>query len=491
MRLSISVTALLLSFLLSFSTYSQTFDGQWSCAYATTDDAANGTGQRTFAVAALDNNKFVALINRTSNDSYYLVGYANADSVQGRLGVIPYSQAGLKTIWSNIFDMVTLNDPRGIARYQDANGPTNIVVVANNDDDHSLLKFELKDDSVYTYPQRLKTGTDPLWAVDVDGNGNVFVTTQGDSSTNPKVLVYGNPDTESGWTAGTHEATGPIQTITLPDAGTARGIAVNKDATVIYVSNYMTKKIYCYVGDLQNGYTLYSGFNFQMEKTYQSKVDTTAAGTFEVGPWGLKFMDGNNILFAAAAANFHTGTGYEYSRIYAINPNTGEILDTIDVAEWNYAVTGAYNNRTNNIASGYASTYSVDYDAEKNLYSQSYYGWTVEKWVYSGTLPTIQLTITSVKKSDEIIPNQFTLKQNYPNPFNPTTTIEFSVPKQSFITLSVYSITGKLVTNLAKGNFAAGNYKVSFNASKLASGTYIYRITNGVNSISKKMVLLK
>jgi hypothetical protein len=492
MRLVYSLTALLFTLLLSTQTYSQNFDGQWSCAYATTDDDANGTGQRTMAVAALGNNKFVALINRTSRDAYYLVGYDNADSVNGRLGKIPYSKQGFKTLWSNVFDQVVLNNPLGIARYQDANGPTNIVVVTNNDEDHSLLKFELKEDSIYTYPQRLKTGSDSIWAVDVDGNGNVFVTTQGDSTTPAKILVFGNPDTESGWTSGTHEsANGPLFTINLPDPGTARGIAVNSDATVIYVSNYEAAKIYCYVGDLQNGYSLYSGFNFQIDKIYQSKVDTSAAGSFEVGPWGLKFMNGNNILFAAAAANFHTGTGYEYSRIYAVNPNTGEIMDTIDVAEWNYAVTGAYNNRTNNIASGYSSTYSVDYDQDKNLYSQSYYGWTVEKWVYSGTLPTISLTITSVGKSNETIPSNFTLSQNYPNPFNPTTMIKFSLPERANITLSVYTITGQLVKTLAKGNYAAGNYKVAFDASGLSSGTYIYRISNGISTIAKKMIVLK
>ncbi len=490
MRLSYWLTALLLSLLLSTQTYSQTFDGTWSCAYATTDDQANGTGQRTMSVAALGNNTFVALINRTSRDSYYLVGYANADSVSGRLGKYPYSEQGFKTIWSNVFDQVTLNNPLDLATYQDANGPTNIVVVANNDEDHSLLKFELKDDSIYTYPQRLKTGSDSLWAIDVDGNGNVFVTTQGDSATPGKVLIYGNPDTESGWTSAMHDpANGPLFTITLPDPGTARGIAVNKDATVIYVSNYDAAKIYCYVGNLQNGYTLYSNFNFQMDSEYQSKMDSTSV--FKVGPWGLQFLDGNNILFAAAAANFHTGTGYEYARIYAINPNTGEIMDTLDVAEWNYAITGAYNNRINNIASGYGSTYNLDFDSDKNLYSQSYYGWTIEKWVYSGTLPTIQLTITSVRKTDETIPSKFELSQNYPNPFNPTTEIKFSLPQQSNITLSVYSITGQLITTLAKGNYSAGNYKVVFNAQGLSSGTYIYRLTNGVSSIAKKMIILK
>ena len=90
------------------------------------------------------------------------------------------------------------------------------------------------------------------------------------------------------------------------------------------------------------------------------------------------------------------------------------------------------------------------------------------------------------------LPSEFSLNQNYPNPFNPTTTIEFSVAENSPIKLSVYSLTGELVTHLINSsNFGKGTYRVTFDATKLASGNYIYVLDTGSNVISKKMSLIK
>ena len=189
------------------------------------------------------------------------------------------------------------------------------------------------------------------------------------------------------------------------------------------------------------------------------------------------------------------GVGYDYGRIYALNPNTGDILDTLDCAQWNYDQTGGYNMRSGGTVgnvSGYTSPYNVAYDENFNLYDQSYFGWTVDKWTFSSTLPTIPLTITGIKVQPGIIPNNFNLSQNYPNPFNPTTTIEFSINKGSNVSLSIYDINGRLVTNLIKSTyFESGSYKIRFDASKLASGTYIYLLKNGTQELSKKMTLLK
>lgn len=472
----------------------QTFNGTWSCAYATIDNPdSNAVSYNAISVAVLGDNSFVALVNRESNNTNYLVGYVNADSTHGRLGHYAYGTSGIggfQMLWINVFDQVTMTSAKALASFKDNTGVTDKVIVANNDSYHNLLMFQLGQDSVVSYPKRLETGSEPLWAIDVSkSTGDVFVTAGGDSTSAAKVLVFGSPDSDPAWTSSSHSGT-PLQTITLPDPGTARGITVNSDGTVLYVSNYLAKKIYCYIGDVKNGYTLYNGFNFVMDSTF-----TPSNGiTFSVGPWGLNFMDGKNILFVATAADFLKGAGYEYSRIFAVNPNTGTIMDTIDVAKWNFEKTGAYNNRPSNMgtASGYTSTYNIDFDENNNLYSQSYYGWTIEKWVYSSTLPTIKLTITDVKKEQNITPKEFSLKQNYPNPFNPTTVIEFSLPKSESISLSVFDITGQLVKNLINSSyFEKGVYKVSFNASKLASGTYIYRISNGVNQITKKMLLLK
>ena len=99
-------------------------------------------------------------------------------------------------------------------------------------------------------------------------------------------------------------------------------------------------------------------------------------------------------------------------------------------------------------------------------------------------------TVTSVEINDEL-PNQFTLEQNYPNPFNPNTTISFQLSAISNVTLKVYDILGNEITTLVDKRLNAGKHKVEFDASKLASGVYIYNLTAGSYTDSKKMLLLK
>jgi len=89
------------------------------------------------------------------------------------------------------------------------------------------------------------------------------------------------------------------------------------------------------------------------------------------------------------------------------------------------------------------------------------------------------------------VPTVFALEQNYPNPFNPATTIKFSIPEQSKVTLKIYDVLGREVSTLVNDTRNAGNYEVSFDASKLSSGMYIYSIQAGDYSASKKMMLLK
>jgi hypothetical protein len=88
-------------------------------------------------------------------------------------------------------------------------------------------------------------------------------------------------------------------------------------------------------------------------------------------------------------------------------------------------------------------------------------------------------------------PIKFALEQNYPNPFNPATTIKFSVPEASKVSLKIYDILGREVRTLVNETRNTGSYEVSFDASGLASGMYIYKITAGNYTASKKMMLLK
>ena len=94
-------------------------------------------------------------------------------------------------------------------------------------------------------------------------------------------------------------------------------------------------------------------------------------------------------------------------------------------------------------------------------------------------------------EGDENVPTEFVLSQNYPNPFNPSTTINFSLPEASEVSIDIYTITGELVTNLIKEYMPSGGHRITFNANGLPSGIYLYRLNAG-NFISvKKMTLIK
>jgi len=92
---------------------------------------------------------------------------------------------------------------------------------------------------------------------------------------------------------------------------------------------------------------------------------------------------------------------------------------------------------------------------------------------------------------DELIAEKFELKQNYPNPFNPSTNIEFRISDRSFVSLKVFNILGDEVASLINEEKAAGIYSVTFNASNLSSGMYLYKIQSGSFVETKKMILMK
>ena len=97
------------------------------------------------------------------------------------------------------------------------------------------------------------------------------------------------------------------------------------------------------------------------------------------------------------------------------------------------------------------------------------------------------------------IPGEYSLEQNYPNPFNPSTTIEYSLPQNGFVTLKVFNVLGKEVATLVNSPNEAGRHTIKFDASALNSGVYFYKLEAGNPSTgsgqgfseTKKMILLK
>lgn len=88
-------------------------------------------------------------------------------------------------------------------------------------------------------------------------------------------------------------------------------------------------------------------------------------------------------------------------------------------------------------------------------------------------------------------PEKFELYQNYPNPFNPSTTISFALPEDGHVTLRVYDMLGRVLAELLNETMQAGSHQTIFNASKLPSGMYFYKLDFGGKSFTKKFVLTK
>ncbi len=99
-------------------------------------------------------------------------------------------------------------------------------------------------------------------------------------------------------------------------------------------------------------------------------------------------------------------------------------------------------------------------------------------------------TPAGLKNSNEL-PASYSLGQNYPNPFNPVTTIKFSIPRYSFVSLKVFDVLGHEVAVLVSGMKQAGIYNVAFNGKGLASGIYVYQLKAGGFTDTKKLVLIK
>jgi WD40 repeat protein len=110
---------------------------------------------------------------------------------------------------------------------------------------------------------------------------------------------------------------------------------------------------------------------------------------------------------------------------------------------------------------------------------------------------------TAVKSAELLVPPSATaadreefaesifLAQNYPNPFNPSTTIRYGLPSRSHVTLTVFNALGQQVATLVEGEQEAGFHEAVFDASGLASGVYLYRLTAGSFVDTRKLILVR
>lgn len=494
---------------------------QWNTFLSTDDNnnSTNGTGQQTISVAVINSQCFVALINRPiilsavggynavqltdSSNNNYLVGYIKATDFTGKVDHPPYSGTGTFNKWISGFDEIPL------FRANKAFGtPDSLVYVANNDPDHNILVFKLQPDTTATTDWRMKTGTDDIQGLAVDDNGYVYVCAVNATATNSKEVKVFKGIKAAGSKWGSSYDDTPITTIDLP-VGVYRGLAVSNDGKQLWVSNLGNRTVIKYTGSPTTGYTLASGFAWTESKNDTipgTAYDTLGTQAWDIGrPIGMGYLKGNNLLFVATARwlsfqlkAHNTSNSYTYSKIVMLNPNTGKAMDSLDIAKYYYQksdTNGVNNSYTLPVTgdvihiAGYASAYDIGFDEKKNLYSQSMYGWSVEGWKYTGTLPTIPST--GVQRVDNVIPAGYDLTTNYPNPFNPSTRFHFSIPQTQFVSVKVFDLLGREVAALVNETMHPGTYTVEWIAGEMPSGVYLYQIQAGPFVATKKMTLMK
>lgn len=159
------------------------------------------------------------------------------------------------------------------------------------------------------------------------------------------------------------------------------------------------------------------------------------------------------------------------------------LIDPFNISSNPAVETGSYNysNAANNSND---ENFLIVYNSRvANLYVQE---WYKRYRVSGGTV------IIGIEQISSQVPNKFSLSQNYPNPFNPTTNINYTVAKNSLVTLKIYDVTGKVVQTLVNEQQTAGTYKVTLQALNMASGVYFYTLeSDGLKIDSKKMILVK
>ncbi len=137
---------------------------------------------------------------------------------------------------------------------------------------------------------------------------------------------------------------------------------------------------------------------------------------------------------------------------------------------------------------------NIDGDSDDEvLYTQGYTRGVANDTTADLAIVELKHTPTAVREITRgELPTSIYLEQNYPNPFNPATTIRFGLSKSTNVTLKVYDILGREIAVLVNNEpMNAGKFEVKFDASDLASGTYIYKLKAGNNVVSKKMQLIK
>lgn len=282
------------------------------------------------------------------------------------------------------------------------------------------------------------------------------------------LLISGVMDgTLSGGTPKTVEL---FATEDIPDLGVFGLGAANNgggtDGVEFMLTGSAAKGDFIYISTESANFNAWFGFNPDLvDDSNTSSVAINGDDAVELFYDTTKVFSGNEIVVDTFGDIAIDGSGkdWEYLDGWVYRKDfTGPDSTSFNIGNWNFSGPNALDNESSNASA------SSPFPAGTFQYS-------------TGTNTEI----------DNELPKSILLKQNYPNPFNPNTVISFEIRNAGFVTLKVYNMIGREVSTLVQGKKSSGLHQVTFDATTLPSGVYMYRMTMGSETISRKMLLIK
>ena len=228
-------------------------------------------------------------------------------------------------------------------------------------------------------------------------------------------------------------------------------------------------------------------------KTYYTLYVSMTAPIRELSIQVLLIYNAGNILTQNVYEDFLIDTSVQPSIIANFTADPIEGLAPLEVS-------------FNNESTGYIIGYFWDFGDETTSSDQNPQHTYLEPRAYSVSLTVFNFNVqnqitkqdyinvqdaTSLENDEPIKPHEIYLSQNYPNPFNASTTIKYTLNNMNNVKLSVFDVTGNVVKTLVSQIQNPGEYSVSFDASNLASGIYIYKLKSGSFEKNRRMILLR
>ncbi len=383
----------------------------------------------------------------------------------GNTYLLSSSQRGRMLKWNYSFNSLTYVKPTGSSNqlfiHPFAVNPSDEDYVAYPDEDHIWINDQMTTVSTGSSQFGTSEGWTELTTVNTGGNGHIISTLEFSTASPANRLYYAGYDNSA---LPTLHSTNPTvaspgindRSIDIAASGSyIHGIAVNPEngnEVLAVVSNYEVESVF---------HTTDGGFNW------------TAVGG------NLEGTNGPSVRTAAITKNGDNST------VYFIGTSTGlYATETLDGSSTVWT-------RQAEDLIGNSVVEFLDYRASDKTLAIATHG----RGMF---LADISTAVSNESEEPLELPISFDLKQNYPNPFNPSTQIRYSVPSTSTVSVAVYDVNGRKVTDLLRGERkAAGTYDLTFEAGRLASGVYLYRIKavaeNGRDTFTdiRKMTLIK